>query len=220
MKTNSVLTCSAILAMFGSLAPVSPLGATCHVHSPLILDLDGGGVETTSRSHPVSFDIDADGVSDTTAWTWEGSEEAFLWLDRDGNGLVNNGGELFGDATLLPNGEEAANGFDALAAHDAVDQGGNGDRLITRRDSIWSALRLWVDRNHNGISESSEVTTLDASGVIAIGLLYWEANEMDGHANTHRFKGYYLKGQRTPSGYRVVLRDVDDVYFLRRVGGS
>lgn len=220
MTRLSRLKCPVLLATLGVWTGALPLSATCHLHSPLILDLDGGGVETTSRSNPVTFDIDSDGSADATAWTWPGSEEAFLWLDHNGDELVNDGGELFGDATLLPNGEEAANGFEALAAYDSAALGGNGDGWITRRDAIWDTLRLWVDRNHNGVSEPDEVATLPASGVVGLSLFYWEANEMDGHANTHRFKGFYLKRQRVPGGHTVLLRELVDVYFLRQVGGA
>lgn len=115
---------------------------------PLVLDLNGDGIWTTSiHDDPVWFDLNGDGRADRTGWTTRDHEDGFLYVDWNGNRTVDGGQELFGDATVLPNGSQAQHGFEALAAYDQADVGGDGDGMITRRDRIWLRRRVWVDRN-------------------------------------------------------------------------
>ena len=72
--------------------------------SPLILDLNGDGIQTTSTTYPVQFDINGNGTIETIAWTNPDTQEGILWLDRNRNGSVDNGQELFGDSTPLADG--------------------------------------------------------------------------------------------------------------------
>ena len=105
---------------------------------PILLDLDGDGVETVGLSANIYFDHDADGVLTKTGWV--GKDDALLVWDRNANGRIDTGAELFGDFTALPNGALAPNGFAALAALDA-----NSDGMLDARDPAFAELRLWRD---------------------------------------------------------------------------
>lgn len=188
-------------------------GRACHDGSPLILDLNGDGVGTTDSSYPVQFDIDADGDLDLMGWTFREGEEAFLALDLNRNKRIDSGAELFGDATILPTGEVVDNGFDALAVYDRPEFGGNDDGVISSDDLIWSDLLLWVDSNHDGISQPRELRRLRHHGVVAIGLSYVELSELDGAANLHKFRGAFVKQVRDRGEVFLQSHIVDDVFF-------
>jgi hypothetical protein len=128
--------------------------------SPLVLDTDGNGFETNAKADGVYFDLDNNGFAEKTAWT---SGDAFLTYDLNGNGKIDNGGELFGNHTLV--GEsKAADGFAALAQYDE-----NADGVINENDDIYHLMRLWND-NGDGVSEDGEFKTLEEMGVSSIDL--------------------------------------------------
>jgi hypothetical protein len=110
---------------------------------PIILDLDGNGLETVGLAANVYFDFDGDGVLTKTGWA--GANDALLVWDRNGNGRIDTGAELFGDFTVLPNGTLAPNGFAALAVLDA-----NGDGVIDASDPAFAELKLWRDTSQDG----------------------------------------------------------------------
>lgn len=186
--------------------------------SPLVLDLDGDDrILTTGSEYGVEFDINGDGTPDSIGWLAKDSGDGFLWLDLNLNGTVDDGGELFGSSTLLPNGEFAENGFEALAVYDAPELGGDGDGVITRSDLIWHRLRVWVDRNSDAISQRRESRPPGAHGVVAIDLTYRNVDQLDGHLNVHALVGTTILRSRRPA--RELLREglVEDIYFAAGV---
>jgi hypothetical protein len=158
----------------------------------------------------VLFDIDGDGDLDQVAWTEADAQVAFLVLDRNGNGLVDNGQELFGMATRTPTGGRFANGFDALRGVDS-----NGDGRIDRQDPLYGSLRLWVDANHDGNSESGELFSLSALGVISISTNYWTNKHVDRHGNEYRLEGAAVVLQNRQEHNRRVF----DVFLVVQGGG-
>jgi hypothetical protein len=159
---------------------------------PLVLDLNGDGVRTSGASSPVRFDMQGDGQKELLTWTNPNTEEGFLWIDRNHDGVVTDGTELFGVGTDLPAGVKARDGFEALAMYDNPAYGGNGDGVISKDDDIWNRLRLWVDRNHDGYSSRDEHESIHAYHVEAIRLGYTYALADDESANVHRLHGTYL----------------------------
>jgi hypothetical protein len=137
---------------------------------PLVLDLDGDGIETVgiNSAAPILFDHDADGVRTGTGWIK--ADDGLVVLDLNGNGTIDTGRELFGDNTQLPANTQgvittAANGYAALAQHDS-----NADGAINSQDAIYGQLRIWQDSNQDGVSQSSELKTLTQAGVQSIGV--------------------------------------------------
>lgn len=178
---------------------------------PLIVDISGNGFSLTDAAHGVVFDIRADGHPFRIPWT-AGTQNAFLVLDRNGNGIIDNGSELFGNKSPQSQSPQP-NGFLALADYDKPENGGNGDGVIDAHDAIFSQLRLWVDSNHDGISQPEELHTLPEMGVLSISLDYSLSRRTDEFGNVFRYKAKINQGV---SGEPGVGRNIYDVFFVSR----
>jgi len=168
--------------------------------SPLILDLDGlNGAETISQAGGVHFDHDGNKFSELTGWV--GKNDGLLVWDKNGNGQIDNGAELFGNNTVLKNGRKAANGFAALIELDI-----NHDKKIDANDASFAKLRVFKDANSNGVVDAGELLTLTDAGVKSLNTGYTDQNMSDANGNQHLQVGSFT----TAAGQS---RAMDDVWF-------
>jgi len=152
--------------------------------TPIVLDLDGDGVETTGVKAGAHFDHAGDGFAETTGWV--GQDDGLLVLDRNHNGVIDDGSELFGSNTVLANGQKATNGFLALAELDE-----NHDGKIDAGDSAFAQLRVWRDANGNGFTAADELLTLEQAGVLSINTGFANSGMVDASGNSHKQLGSY-----------------------------
>jgi hypothetical protein len=175
--------------------------------SPIVINFGRGDYQLTGSNSPVLFDMSGTGTPVKMGWTAAGADEAFLWLDRNHNGKVTGGAELFGNFTPLKDGQLAANGFEALREYDD-----NRDGVIDERDAVWGRLMLWRDLNHNGISEPNEITTLAGSGVTRIELGYHWTGRLDVYGNAFKYESTV---RLSDDGFRPRPKPVYDIFFVR-----
>src|SRR5262245_57551020 len=157
--------------------------------APLIVDAAGDGYTLTSVADGVRFDLDGDGVPERVAWTAAGSDDAFLAVDENHNGRIDGGHELVGAWRSGP-----SNGFSALAASASYERGhASTPGVLTSADPIFNRLILWVDANHNGISEENEMTSLAHAGFTKIFLGYTGVGAPDTAGNMFLWHAEALK---------------------------
>ena len=156
----------------------------CPPRSPIIIDVAGNGFNLTNLADGVMFNITGFG-REPLGWTRADSDDSFLALDLNANGLIDNGAELFGNFTVQPTPKDGIerNGFAALAVFDY-----NADGKIDSDDSVYSELRLWQDRNHNGVSEPEELHSLEKLGLKTLDLKYKQSKRVDEHGNEFRYR--------------------------------
>jgi len=180
------------ISMGGTWTGVSCILPNC----PIIVDTANDGYHLTSVEDGVRFDLDADGTPELVAWTRPGSDDAFLALDRNGNGRIDDGTELFGNHTPVYAGSDitAANGFEVLRFLDSPATGATRvpDGRLDLHDSIFSRLLLWRDLNHNGVSEPDELTRAIDEGIVAISTDYRIGRRTDRFGNEFRQVGRIL----------------------------
>jgi Ca2+-binding RTX toxin-like protein len=188
--------------------PTGPFGgASSSRWDPLILDLDGDGIETTNVQDGTFFDLDASGFAERSAWIKP--DDGILVMDRNNDGMINNGQELFGDQTILKNGMKASSGFQALA-----DMNTNGDGKIDANDAEFSKLRVWRDLNGDGLSTADELFSLGEMGIKSLSLSNDAIGVTDTNGNIQAHLGSFEKQDGTTSSMGEYLLANDTVHSV------
>ncbi|HVN18503.1 MAG TPA: hypothetical protein VMU05_07015 [Dongiaceae bacterium] len=178
-------------------------------NTPIILDIGGLGFHLTGAAEGVRFDIQGDGRPLQLGWPARDSRNGWLALPGP-DGKVESGKELFGNFTPQPPSDNP-NGFLALAVYDLVEAGGNGDGIIDWHDAVYQKLRVWIDENHDGISQRNELYPLPSVGVYSIGLAYTESKFTDQAGNQFRYKGRINVAGNPPGDH--IDRIIYDVFL-------
>ncbi|WP_298025304.1 calcium-binding protein, partial [uncultured Campylobacter sp.] len=194
------------------------------IYDPLALDLNGDGKiginpvsitasdkksgSNNNESGGAYFDHNGDGVSHRSSWI--SKEDGILAYDRNGNGKIDDGGELFGNFTQIKDKEGnqrlAKDGYEALKEFDS-----NNDGLIDNKDDKFKDLKIWQDANSNGISDEGELKSLDELGIASLSLNHNEVNEDLGGGNTLSLKGSYIKKDGTAHSMGDLNFNVDTI---------
>lgn len=186
--------------------PNSELPCDSGCDTPVVLDLGSVGFRFTSLAGGVEFDLDGDGALERVSWTDPSEGDGLLALDRNGNGLIDDGTELFGNHTAQPDGDDL-NGYAALAVLDRPEAGGNADGVLSVGDEVWGSLLVWVDANLDGFSQADELTPVSDTSIAQLELEYRHSNRRDRYGNVMRYLSTYTR----TDGPR---RQTTDVFFM------
>lgn len=175
--------------------------------SPLVLDLNGDGVSTIAMSAGVHFDQNNNRFSELSGWV--APTDGLLVRDLNNNGQIDGGSELFGNNTLLANGQKAADGFASLAELDT-----NQDGTVDSTEAAAAGVMIWKDANQNGITDPStgsgqvqgELLTLNQAGVSSLATGYAATSTVDAQGNQILQAGQYTATDGTSHA-------MDDVWF-------
>ena len=178
-----------------------------HVYDPLALDLDGDGIETVSAAGFSGSLFDHNGNGIRTATGWIAPDDGLLVRDLNGNGIIDNGAELFGDNTKLADGSFAKHGYAALAELDS-----NGDGIVSAADAAFQTLRVWQDLNQDGISQANELRILEELGIQSLDVAYKDVNKNLGKGNTLAQQGSYTKTDGTTAQAGDLLLAADNLH--------
>ena len=170
--------------------------------SPLVLDLDGDGVETTGVENGTHFDHDGNDFAEKSGWV--GSDDGLLVRDVNGNGVIDDGTELFGNNSVLSSGETAKNGFEALKDLDS-----NNDGVFNSSDTEWNNVKVWKDANGNGMVDEGELLSLEQAGVAGINVDYEASTAVDKNGNAHKQTGTFTKTDGTTGSVHDVWFETD-----------
>jgi hypothetical protein len=173
--------------------------------TPIVLDLNGDGVKTTSSANGVMFDLMGTGTKQHVGWA--SASDGLLVMDRNGDGIINDGKELFGTATLNSHGARSGNGFAAMATEDT-----NQDGKLSAADAHFNQLKVWVDANHNGVTDAGELKSLSELGIVSVDL-HANAGATVENGNLHGLVSSYT----TSDGAK---HEVVDVWFGKESGTS
>jgi len=181
-------------------------------YSPIVIDILGNGYNLTDGENGIEFDLTGKGSKHKVSWTSVKSDDAWLVLDRNENGRIDSGLELFGNFTVQDSSISVKdrNGFLALAVFDKPENGGNRDGVINKSDTIFTGLQLWQDMNHNGISESNELHTLPSLDIETLELDYRESRRTDEHGNRFKYRAKVWDANKAKVG-----RWAWDVFLLK-----
>ncbi|MFV5431426.1 calcium-binding protein, partial [Acinetobacter calcoaceticus] len=169
-----------------------------HYVDPLILDLNGNGIETNGLEGGVKFELNTSGLQVKTGWV--SSNDGLLVWDRNNDGDINDASELFGNHVLMNDGSISQNGFAALSDLDI-----NKDNIVSSEDEAFKNLRVWRDLNQDGISQENELFTLNDLDIKSLNLSYLDVNTNLENGNIISQTGTYEKND----GSSHVMGDVN-----------
>jgi Ca2+-binding RTX toxin-like protein len=175
-------------------------GVQVGLSAPIVLDLDGDGVELVDRAGSAAhFDWNGDGIADATGWI--GGGDGILVYDRDGDGTVSNAREL----SFLDDKAGARSDLDGLSAFDS-----DGDGLFSATDAAWADFRIWSDANLDGVADFGELATLADLGIASISLAGAATNRQWGwEDNIVVNNGSFVRADGSVSGLADVAFNYD-----------
>jgi hypothetical protein len=186
--------------------------------SPILIDTTGKGFHVSGAESCVRFDIKGDGHPVCVAWPEAGSGNGWLALDRNHNGKIDDGKELFGEYTeqefsRAPNGYVALQEFDEYQNGGEIDGKGNPDYVIDQRDAIYKDLVVWIDDSpRDGISQPWELHSLKELGILSLSTAADRSQKTDSHGNTFQWTAPINQEGNNPGD--AIERQTYDVFLV------